>query len=51
MALGGLPLQAGVPERREVVGYVAHAVGGVDFPVRRGGGFGMGVVEEAVWGV
>ncbi len=44
MALGGLALQAGVPEGREVVGHVADTVGGVDFPVLGRGGFGMRVV-------
>lgn len=51
VACGGLALEAGVPERREVVGHVAHAVGGVDFPVVGRWGFDVGVVEEAVWEV
>lgn len=50
---GGLALcllagEAGVPEGGEVVGDVVNGVGGVDFPVAGLGGFGVGVVEEAV---
>jgi hypothetical protein len=40
--------EAGVPEGGEVVGDVVNGVGGVDFPVAGLGGFGVGVVEEAV---
>lgn len=49
VALGGLALQAGVPQRGEVVGHVADAVGGVDFPVLGGRGLGVRVGEEAIW--
>lgn len=49
LAFVGLALEAGVPERSEIVGYILGRVGRMDLPVLRQRRLSVGVVQEAVW--
>lgn len=42
--------EARVPELGKGVRYGFRGVRGMDFPVAREGGYGVGVVEETIWG-